>query len=258
MALIAMAVYSTEENGKDKYLERTLQSLADTIDLPGIHRLILSVNGATKETDRIIDKYRNIIHRVIVNDSNIGTAEAINKVWKERWDGENAIKMDDDVVINQKDWIEDMGEAIRRDPKIGIIGLKRKDLWENPDHPDEFYRSKLRMLSHKPGDKWIVIEEVNHVMGTCQMYSSALLDKLGYLWQPGIYGFDDSFAGIRCSIAGFVSAFLPYIDIDHIDSGDTPFQKWKEKYAGECWEKFHVAKKDFLSGKRKIYYNPFK
>ena len=31
MSLIAMAIFSTEENGKDEYLEQTLQSLQDTV-----------------------------------------------------------------------------------------------------------------------------------------------------------------------------------------------------------------------------------
>lgn len=264
MALIAMAVYSTEENGKDKYLARTLNSLEKTVDWDS-NRLILSVNGYTKRTLEIIEDYSQpdaivgpMISEVIFNDKNLGTAEAINLAWQKRVWNENAIKMDDDVVIHQDNWIQEMENAIAKDPTIGIIGLKRKDLWENPSHKEDFYRSELIMLPHTPGENWIVVEKVNHVMGTCQMYSAALLGKIGYLYQPDLYGFDDSLAAIRCKLSGFYNCFLPHIQIDHIDPGGTPYQKWKEEHAGKQWLKYHLAVDGYKTGEKSLYYNPFK
>ena len=54
MALIAMAVYSTPENGKDEYLDKNFASLTRTVDFTK-HRLILSVNAATEYTWQLID-----------------------------------------------------------------------------------------------------------------------------------------------------------------------------------------------------------
>jgi GT2 family glycosyltransferase len=255
MALIAMAVYSTPENGKDEYLEKTLESLRQTVDFTK-HRLILSVNSATKDTWMIIDNSR--IAKTIDNKKNLGTAEAINLAWKTQWPGENLIKMDDDVVIHAKGWVDQMEEAIQRDPLIGQCGLKRRDCWESVTHPDEFYRSKLIQLPHAPGEKWITVEEVHHVMGTCVMHSAALLNKVGYLYQPKLYGFDDSFMSFRSRLAGFKNVFLTSVDIEHIDRGDTTFQKWKENHASECWGPYHQTLADYKSGKKSIYYNPFK
>jgi GT2 family glycosyltransferase len=261
MALLSMAIYSTPENGKDEYLEKTLESLWQTVFYPtankSSHRLILSVNSFTEETIKIIEFYKAIISQVIYNDHNLGTAEAINLAWKTRRQGESAIKLDDDVVIHHQDWIYLMEEAIRRDPKIGQIGLKRRDCSETPWNPDPFYQSKLEMLPHIPGEKWIVIEEVSHVMGTCVMHSSALLDKVGYLYQPKLYGFDDSFMSYRSRMAGFRNVFLPGIDIEHIDRGDTGFQKWKTDHAGECWQAYIETIRAYKAGTKSIYYNPF-
>jgi hypothetical protein len=164
--------------------------------------------------------------------------------------------MDDDVIIHHNNWLYLMEESIRRDPKIGQIGLKRRDCLETPWTPG-FYGSKLRMLPHQPGEIWITVEDVNHVMGTCVMHSSALLDEIGYLWQPGVYGFDDSFMSLRSKLAGFTNVFLTAVDIEHIDRGDTGFQKWKEKKAGEKWEAYKIAHNEFTTGKRPLYYNPF-
>jgi GT2 family glycosyltransferase len=257
MALIAMAVYSTEENGKDEYLADTLNSLVCTVDFLTEHRLMVSVNAATPQTIEILEAYETIIDKAIFNKTNLGTAEAINLIWKERNPGENCIKMDDDVIIHNEDWVYLMEEAIRRDPTIGQIGLKRRDCMESPFNPEPMYTSELIMLPHKPGEKWIVVEKVKHVMGTCQMYSSALLDRIGYLKQPYLYGFDDVIASFRSNMAGFKNVFLCGVDIEHIDPGTSPFQKWKEQHASESWAMYHKIIADYKSGKEPIYYNPF-
>ena len=258
MALISMAVYCTEENQKDELLKRTLHSLYDTVDF-NKHKLILSVNSTASKTMELLRVAKILTpFEIIINDTNIGTAEAINKAWKLRKDGENCIKMDDDVVIHSPNWIEQMEEAISRAPQIGIIGLKRKDCIESVEHEDEYFRSKLWQLPHIGGQRWVTVEEVHHVMGTCQMYSSALLDKIGYLYQPKQYGWDDVLASARSRAAGFKNVFLPHIEIDHIDEGKTPYQAWKEKHAGEDFPLIHKLMDGYKNGTESIYYNPFK
>lgn len=259
MALIGMAIYSTEENGKDEYLEKTLESLSKTVD--GLknqkeHRLQLSINAFTQKTLEIIDSYRPILEHVYWNKENIGTAEAINLVWKTRLPKENAIKMDDDVIIHTPDWLYLMEESISRNPNIGQVGLKRRDCSESP-WQETFLKSELIMLPHQPGQKWIVVEKVNHVMGTCVMHSAELLNTVGYLYQPKLYGFDDSFMSLRSRLAGFINVFVSAVDIEHIDRGDTKYQKWKEAHADECWKAYHETIAEYQSGSRSIHYNPY-
>jgi len=263
MALLAMAVYDTDENKRTDYTKDTITSLTHSVDwLSGKHRLIVIDNASCKATKDYLEVINDVLDpeyrfTVITLEENIGTAEAINLAIKTRKPGENVIKMDNDVVIHNKGWIEYMEECIVRDPNIGIIGLKRKDLWENPNHEDPNFKSKLLMLPHKVGEKWLVVEQVNHVIGTCQMYSSAFLDKIGYLIQPGLYGFDDSLAAYRCHMAGFKSVFIPHIHIDHIDVGGDNYYGWKQKEADKGGPVFQKMKDEYLSGERDIYYNPF-
>lgn len=257
MSLISIAIYDTPENGRSELTRRTLESLLQTVDFTR-HRVFLIVNAATEETNDSIKYFYDSLHlpcMVIRNETNVGTARAINQAWKYRQPGEHAIKMDNDVVIHRAGWVDEMEEAISRDPKIGIIGLKRKDLWETPWHPDPTQRSAMRMLPHEAGQKWIIVEYVNHVMGTCQMYNAALLDKIGYLYQPGLYGFDDSLAAIRCKVAGFKSCFLHGYEIDHIDPGGNEFTEWKRRKAGEDSPEYHRLKDGYLSGSISIYYD---
>lgn len=254
MALISIAIYDTEENQRTELTRRTLESLTFTLDLTR-HRVFLIDNASCEATKELLRAYSRE-YTVITNETNIGTAEAINLAWRHRKPGEHAVKMDNDVIIYSQTWADELEEAIRRDPKAGIVGLKRKDCIETPWR-DDWYKSSLFMFPHVPGERWMLGEKVNHVMGTCQMYNSALLDRIGYLYQPRLYGFDDALAAVRCQLAGFYSAFLPHIEIDHIDPGDTAYQGWKEKHAGEDMATYGRIVSEYMSGQRPIYYNPF-
>jgi len=89
------------------------------------------------------------------------------------------------------------------------------------------------MLPHTGGHEWQIVEKVKHVIGSCVLHNYALLDKIGYLYQPSLYGYDDVIMSHRTHLAGFYSCFLPHINIDHIDDGQTPYQDWKHKHSGE-------------------------
>jgi GT2 family glycosyltransferase len=267
--LLAMAVHNTEENQRFNSTKKTIESLVsegEPFNQSIECHLFIIDNGSTcKKTIDYLSKLFHTgglpnwfgpltIHR---NDKNYGTAAAINKAWRHRQPGQHCIKMDDDVLIHDTFWIQKMYEAIEREPQIGIVGLKRKDCWEHPAHENPDLRSELMMLPHVAGQPWIVAEKVFHVMGTCQMYSSALLDQIGYLYQPSLYGYDDVLSAHRCHKAGMWSVFLPGIEIDHIDPGNTPYQKWKEDHAATVTNEVIRIAAQYRSGERSIYFNPF-
>ena len=219
--------------------------------------MMIYVNSHTEETKSILKEYSSIIEHVFWSDVNVGTAQGINMVWKQRKQGEHAIKSDDDVVINSDhDWIQMMEDVINYGDNIGQVGLKRKDCWENPNHENPFYRSTLGKVNG------IITEECQHVMGTCVMHSDKLLNEVGYLWQFDHYGFDDSIMSLRSNLAGFKNVFIPEVDIDHVDEGKTPYQQWKEAGAGKYLEIVNGRSiysdlvKEYQMGKD-VYYNPF-
>ena len=249
--MIAMAVYDTAENGRTKYTKQTLEHLLPQIK--GNHRLFLIDNASCQETKDILSEAaKNAFVTVITNNENVGTAKAINQAWKLRNEQEYLIKMDNDCIVYADDWIDQMEECFERMPKIGILGLKRKDLLEDPNATDA-WRSILIGLPHKKGQRWINVEEVGHVMGTCQMYNWRLIDEIGGLYQmDGIYGFDDSLASIRCSLAGYGNCFLPHIEIDHIDEGGDAYTKQKQEYAGKLMERYNIEKEKMKRGELPI------
>lgn len=253
-----MVTYDTEENDRHWMTAKTLDSLAATVNFKR-HRLVVVDNGSTDQrTGFLLSDGQDLVPFTLIrNPKNIGTARAINRGWQLRHTWEHAVKMDNDVVIHQVGWLDQIEEVFNRDPKIGICGLKRKDLMETPWQPNEWFRSKLCMLPHVDGQRWIIVEEVNHVMGTCQAYNSLLLDKIGYLEQgSSLYGFDDSLAAVRSQLAGFKNVFLPHIEIEHIDPGGTAFTQQKLDIAGKNIPAYQAAKKAYMDGTRPLYCGP--
>jgi len=267
--LMAVAVHELEDSGRTALTDRTLQSLLNTVDF-NRHKLYIIDNASCEATHAIFKKFAKEFTQkfnpsnltIIWNEENLGTAKAINKAWIHRQPGQHCIKMDNDVEYHQSGWVDLMVECAEREPKLGIIGLKRKDCWEHAlmsdgtEHKDPSLRSKLFMLPHQPGEKWLIVEAVNHVMGTCQLYTSALLDKIGYLYQPSLYGWDDVLAAQRSHLAGFWNVFIPSVEIDHIDPGGTLYQNWKERHAGEAIKELHEVQTGYANGTRPIYEQP--
>lgn len=266
--LICIAVYSTKENGRSEYTRRTLYGLLNTVDFKK-HRLIVSDNGSCLQTHATYEQFRTTFDRefpsdhfkLILNGKNLGTAAAVNLGIKERKKEEFVIKQDDDVIVHANDWVDQMEEAITRHPSIGILGLKRNDLIQSPTNPSIDFRSELVMLPHESGQRWIIIEKTKDIIGTCTMYNPALLDRIGYLYQPTVYGHDDVIASYRSNLAGFINAFLTHVPISHIDSGkdkngnETEFIKWKKEEAGRNGKEFEETIKDLIKGYKPIYYD---
>lgn len=260
MALISMAVYDTADNNRAALLEQCLSSLAETVDFKR-HRIFFSVNSATERGAAAIMNFMQWAgprSDVFWNSENIGTARAVNKGFQKRESGEVCVKMDDDVVFGRcsNGWLDLMEEAFSRDPHLGILGLKRNDLLESPNSPDPRWRSRLREISHQHGQANIMVEQVEHVMGTCQAFAPELLDKIGYLYQPGLYGFDDSLAATRAKVAGFYSAFLCNVEIHHIDPGGNAYTEDKRDLARDGMAEYHGLKDGYLNGSISIYYGP--
>ncbi len=258
MALIAMAVHSTEDNKRIPYTRQTLESLERTVNFTK-HRLFVIDNESSQATKDLLMEFQSRIpFTLITNEVNVGTAKAINQAWKNRLPGESVVKMDDDVTIDYIGWADLLEEAISRAPEqIGICCLKRRDLDERSYYPEgDWRRSFIHMLHQEKGEDCIIIEEVNHAIGTVQMYNSRLIDKIGGLFQMSKYSFDDSLAGIRCHKAGFISCFVPYIRIHHVDPGGTEYTQWKSKHAGELMDEYNRIKAGYQNGSIDIF-TPF-
>jgi len=253
MALIVICCYDTEENGRYEYTDATLRSLQRTVDWSK-HRLIVVDNGSDESCRGIIFRGVTAIGaKLITLPENVGTSKGLNEGMRLRKEHEHVLKADNDVEWLYPNWLDELEEAIERDPTIGILGLKRKDLIQNPYHESEQYRSEYRMLPHEPGQRWITVEATADIMGTCTLFNYRLIDKIGGSAQPKLYGLEDCLYCLRSHLAGFYNAFLPHIEINHLDRGDNPYVQVKQRQAGEAWPIYHEWHKGYIEGTRPLY-----
>lgn len=250
MALIIMVAFDTEENGRSEYTLKTLDSLTKTVDW-NKHRLIVVDNGSCQATKDILEDYKewrgfHYFPTIITLSENVGTARGINFGLQQRLPGEACVKLDNDVVINSSGWVDEMEEVLRRDPTIGIVGLKRKDV---------DFNGTYIALPHQPGERWVTVEGGGQIMGTCTMFNSALIDKIGYSWQPMTYGLEDTLTDLRSQLAGFWNCYLPHIDIDHLDRGDNPYTQEKHEIARQSWPEYMKYHEGYKNGTIPLYYD---
>lgn len=253
MALILMAVWDTEENQRTKHTVLTLQNLLHSVDRK-THRIVIIDNGSCKRTADLLDASGlEIIHLT----DNIGQARALNKGIALREPGEIVIRMDNDIVVWQTSWVENMEYVIKKDPSIALVSLKRTSAWEHPDNPDPAFRSRLEMLPHEDGEPWTVIEVADSVLGTCQAISPAFLDQIGYLYQMGSkWGFIDPILCAKAHALGYKTVYLPHVPIEYLEKDEgTPYQLWKQEQARELFPRFEKLKQEILAG-NKIYNGP--
>jgi len=229
---------------------------------PDVAELHVVDNGSTdgmqewlvENTSRLADKD---VH-CHFNDLNMGTAVAINSVWAKRSPVQHCMKIDSDVVWKQDKWLDRMVEVFQYAGNVGIVGLKRRDVWENPGHPDVFYRTRLIDLYRADGSTF-VIEQANHVIGTCWLVRSSLINVIGALKQPGQYGFDDALYCLRANLAKYASVFLPDIEIEHIDPGEAGtdinaiYTRWKHTSAQTDMSEYEKLRDAYHKGERPIY-----
>ena len=260
MALVACPIYNTDENQREPIVRACLQSLAKTVEWhKGHHKLYLVDDAST--CDKTLKMYEDarewLPFTLIQNSGNLGTARSVNRAWINRDKDQSALKMDSDIVIHDVNWLDKLEECLPLDLQLGIICLRRRDLAESPDFPEgHFWRSELKRLPHKPGTRVHTIEKVGHCVGSVQLYSPALLEKIGFMAQFGTYGLDDSLAAVRCAVVGMYSAFYCGVDIEHVDPGLTPYQQFKQEYAGERMEAFGRLCELYKSGKRSVWHGP--
>jgi GT2 family glycosyltransferase len=261
---IIMTVYALEGSKRIEYAKKSLNSLIAVTNF-STHELFISDNGSCDEMLEFYKEFsivfgcifpdENLI--ISLNGKNLGTSGGLNEGLKERKPNQYCIKIDDDVVVNTKDWVDKMEECFERFDNLGILGAKRRELVQHPDHENLAYRTVIKYLKHERGQTWIPIELCDDIIGTLTMFSPSLLDKVGFGFQPSLYGFDDCLWSLRSKLAGFTNAFLPTIQIDHIDTGEGEFVMWKQKHAGEIIAEFSEIAEDYKKGVRDIYYNPF-
>ena len=253
--LIGMCIYDTTENRRTEYTIRMLSSLANTVDLYK-HRLVIVDNDSCEDTKDFLTSFSKLFPVTIITlKENIGIARAVNIAWGHRLPDQCAMKIDNDIIVNQNGWVEDMVIALKRNPEIGAVALKNKLEWQHPNHTDSVFKTRLEFLNPiGKGNKWMVFEYTpRHLNGICRLYTPEHFNRVGYLIQPHIYGYEDALMCLRTSLSGLKMGYLPHIDADHIDRADNEYTEAKRIMAGLEASGYRDLHDEFVSKKIPIY-----
>lgn len=234
--------------------QKCFESLFSTAD-PALYSLFIIDNGSTDGTPDYLQTLTHpCIENIVYNSENLGTANALNIGWKLAYErGQHVGKMDNDITFYDSNALNKMLYVLETAEDVGLVGLKRRDLEEKPNHNSPFYRTWFYTMPNNQ-----VIEISHHVIGTCWLVKHAALQKVGALKQIGPYGLDDSIYCHRMRLAGYYNVFIPDVAIEHIDPGHSKYPEytqWKIDQARAILEtgEYDKIMQEYKTGQRPVF-----
>lgn len=136
---------------------------------------------------------------IIYNEVNVGMCHAINQAWAYRKPGQHAVYLNSDARLLRADWLHYMLEVFRQREDVGMVAL----VPGRQGHIRRILREKHIAIGSE-GRFW----HSGLIYTACALMRDKLLDQLGGLWQPGIYGFEDHCTCMRVKGLGWVRGWL--------------------------------------------------
>jgi GT2 family glycosyltransferase len=140
----------------------------------------------------------------------------------ERAKGKYLVKLDDDIVVPQNNWLEIMSKALNDFPDLAYVGLTPSDIRKN----------KIYKRIVKPD---YTIEITGLVLFCCVMMKYRSWKKHFYLpAKLGLYGYDDVYCAGKAKKLGLRKAYLASHVCEHLrrsSMADPLYRIWKSHYA---------------------------
>ena len=169
-----------------EFTQEMLASLRATLPAELAHEIILVDNGSTDGTRDWLQTLKEKPFRIVLNEGNLGYAEANNLAVRQAHGGFVALLNNDLVLL--PGWIEPMIELAAR-PGIGIVGnvqLSVKD--RGIDHAGIFFDQAGQPVHFRPSRESLInLNEIEApaVTGACMVMKREIFQKLG--------GFDEGY-----------------------------------------------------------------
>lgn len=194
------------------FTQKTMASLSIAVhDIP--YNMYVVDNGSTDGTQLWLMGQRDIPLRyeTICYPDNKGTATAVNVAWGHRAEGQHCLKLDNDFVVQDKNWLWRALAILAARPDIGTVAVKWDGNPENPEHTNVIYKSKLSTAGQE------TVEECLYPISPAMLVRGEVVDKIGGLIQPMLYGYDDLLYLHRVQKAGYKTVFMLNSHASHLD-----------------------------------------
>jgi len=219
-------------NGKD-FLQKCLDSIKRNTSYPN-YEVIVVDNGSSDGSQAMVKRrYRWV--KLIKNKENLGFAKA-NNIGIKAAKGDYLLLLNNDTIIVQRDWLNNMVATAEEDPKIGIVGCRLIGPDGTIQHVGGWYN--IRGTGHhiKDIDR---TTEVDYVTGAALLIKREVINKIGLLdenFSPIYY--EDADWCARCKKAGYKVVCTHKSTIIHLGSFTT--SKWSSNL------RFYIENKNRL------------
>jgi len=191
-------------------LDRLLQS-TKILTYPSLEIIVVD-NNSSDDTAEIAAKY-NVKY---VFEPRQGLSYARNRGIEES-SGEYIAMVDDDVIVTNQQWVEEMLRGFSLSPNIGVVGGKIV-----PKCAQENYLTNMFLSQH--GQDWGNTERIlsnEGLMGANMMYSYKAIHGLKFNTELGRIGeipLEGEESQLHSSLKekGFFMAYIPTASVDHM------------------------------------------
>lgn len=208
-------------NGLD-YTKLCMDSLKPTINDSNIDVYVVD-NGSTDETLQYLDTL-NWIH-VIKNKENLGFVRGNNTAINQIHDGD-ILLLNNDIIIEQKDWLEQLQKTAYDKEDTGIVGCrlineKREFLHAGTYiYPETYWGQQIGGgnpdIGQYPDDR-----EVEGVVFACAYIKRKVVDAIGGLNESFFSYFEDTDYCLAAKKAGFKTVCCGKVTLIHYQNVST-------------------------------------
>lgn len=231
-----------------EFTKKCLSSLRDNTDYDN-YEVIVVDNGSTDGSIEYLETIDWIT--LIKNNENLGFVQGNNIGLKYIKDNNDVVLLNNDIIINQKNWLTKLNESAYKEEDIGIVGcrlINENNVFLHAGtyiYPETYWGQQIgggqKDIGQYPGDR-----EVEGVVFACAYIKREVIGKIGGLCEDFFSYFEDTDycltakeAGYRCICCGEVT-LIHYqnvsTDINNVNFSDmfktsqkTFKNKWNDK-----------------------------
>lgn len=214
-----------------EHTKKCLESLRYLNQNPFIDVIVFD-NGSTDGTVKYLKSINWI--KAIYNDQNIGFTAGNNKALEYCSNQDDIILLNNDMIIEQKNWIALLQETAYKDQSIGIVGSRLigadKDLDGKLLHAgtniyaDNCTGQQIGGLEMDV-NQYSAIRDVQGIVFACAYIKRELIEKIGFLDTDYFAYFEDTDYCLRAIKNGYRVVLDGRVTLKHIHNGATKVNK---------------------------------